>query len=551
MNVSERSTVSGERCYASAFGFSPFFTGSNGFTVHCSLFTVHCSPFTVHCSDPGTPRPARTLREGMIIGTLRSFVEEHLGGSRRIVVAASGGADSTALLLALSELKGPELVCAHIDHQLRGEESAGDAAFVQRLAADLGVPCSIVAAAPDEGAIRERGVEAAARSVRYRALESIRRQYQADWIVTGHTLDDQAETVLMRLLQRAGPETLQGILPLTAERVARPFLAIRRADLHQWLRARGAEPRHDSTNDELRFLRNTIRHRLLPLLAADDRTIIERLGRIAAMIRQHNEALEPYLASLDDRWTRTGDGSAIELAQLPPDEEHRRLMLLREIQRLRPGGRRVRSSRLPHLADELSSRAVLSLGNGLEATREAGLLVLRSAQPPEERIPFERTFTCGEAVRIPRAGATIRIRRMDSCDGFTNEDRTRQVFALAESAADPIFTVRSRRAGDRFQPLGFPSEKKLKSFLIDRKVPKEHREKLPLLLYGDTIVWVPGVEVSERFRVLPGRHLFEVSIDYDPGGGAARQTDGKDHQFGRHLGADAGTGTADPSRCGR
>jgi tRNA(Ile)-lysidine synthase len=453
--------------------------------------------------------------DGMIVGPLRDFVEQHLAGADRIVVAVSGGADSTALLVALAELERPELVCAHVDHQLRGEESSGDAGFVRRLAGELGVRCSVVAAPPEKGVIRERGVEAAARSARYRELESLRRRHEADWIVTGHTLDDQAETVLMRLLQRTGPETLQAILPLTAARVARPFLAIRRVEVHEWLRSRGVEPRHDRTNDELRFLRNTIRHRLLPELAARDREVVERLGRIAAVTRQRNENLEPFLAELDGRWTREGDASAIDLAEIPRDAEHRRMMLLREIGRLRPGGRRVRSGRLARLPEDLSEGGAVSLGNDLEAVRQGGRLVLRRARPPVTDTPFERAITCGESIRIPQAGVTVRVRRIDDCESLTNQDRTRQVFSIPGAPLDPVFTIRNRRAGDRFQPLGFPTEKKLKSFLIDRKVPRETRANLPLLLYDGTIVWVPGTEVSERFRALPGRHLYEVSVDYD------------------------------------
>jgi tRNA(Ile)-lysidine synthase len=451
----------------------------------------------------------------MIVGPLRDFVEQRLAGADRIVVAVSGGADSSALLVAMAELEGPELVCAHIDHQLRGEESAGDARFVRRLAGELGVPCSIVVAPPEESTVRERGVEAAARSVRYRALESLRREHEADWIVTGHTLDDQAETVLMRLLQRTGPETLQAILPLTPERVARPFLSIRRSEVHGWLRSRGIEPRHDSTNDELRFQRNTIRHRLLPELAARDREVVARLGRIAAVTRERNENLEPFLAELDGRWTRLGDTSTIDLAEIPRDGEDRRMMMMREIGRLRPGGRRVRSGRLARLPEEISEGGAVSLGNDLEAVRQGRQLVLRKTRAPAKQTPFERSITCGESVRIPEAGVTVRIRPVDGSESLTNQERTRQVFAIPGDPSDPVFTIRNRRAGDRFQPLGFPAEKKLKSFLIDRKVPRELRANLPLLLYDGTIVWVPGTEVSERFRALPGRHLFEVSVDYD------------------------------------
>jgi tRNA(Ile)-lysidine synthase len=229
----------------------------------------------------------------------------------RVLVAVSGGADSTALLLALEELKRAgllevDLTAAHLDHGLRGEAGAADALWVEGLARDLGFECVVGRASLSEG-VREAGgnLEQAARRARYEFLAEAARSCGARAVLAAHTLDDQAETVLLRLLRGSGAEGLAGMAPeRTLEaggRVAlrRPLLNwARRADTEGYCRGRGVEFRTDAMNDDERFARVRVRRRLLPLLEALNPRAAEALARAASLLREDSAVLDELAASL-------------------------------------------------------------------------------------------------------------------------------------------------------------------------------------------------------------------------------------------------------------
>lgn len=197
------------------------------------------------------------------------------------VVALSGGADSVALLRALVDC-GAKLVVGHVNHQLRGEESDGDEAFVIELAVQLGVPVRI-----DRIAVVELpgNLEANARRIRYDWLSQVADDVGAKWIATGHTADDQAETVLHRVIRGTGLQGLRGIAPVR-DAILRPLLAIPRAGLLDYLTTLDQPFRTDSTNADTRFTRNRIRAELLPLLRTFNPAIVDVLGRLSVQAEE-------------------------------------------------------------------------------------------------------------------------------------------------------------------------------------------------------------------------------------------------------------------------
>lgn len=229
----------------------------------------------------------------------------------RALVAVSGGADSTALLLALEELRrtgllGVELTAAHLDHGLRGEGGAGDARWVERLARDLGFECVMGRASVWETAREARdNLEQAARRARYEFLAGAARACRASAVLSAHTLDDQAETVLLRLLRGSGADGLGGMAPeRTLEArgevaLRRPLLAwARRAETEGYCRERGVEFRSDAMNDDERFARVRVRRQLLPLLESFNPRAAETLARAATLLREDSAALEEIAATL-------------------------------------------------------------------------------------------------------------------------------------------------------------------------------------------------------------------------------------------------------------
>jgi tRNA(Ile)-lysidine synthase len=412
----------------------------------------------------------------------------------RLAVAVSGGTDSTALLLALTDLReeGFSTVAAHVNHHLRGEESDGDEAFVRELCERLGVELIVFDGTLDPDLVRARGIEAAAREVRYARL----REVDARYVATAHQKNDQAETVLMRLLTGSGIAGLRGIHPMRDDGFVRPLLDVTRAEIEEFLHERGVVPRFDRSNADPRFLRNRVRAFLREVGG------IEALARVAEQARAQWPLLEQAIDEAERLHVDAGPDES-RFKSWPEDEWLRGALLQRHIRRLDPHARDFNASRI---ASELDAIKRISVTKHLELVRNGDVLVLR--RPPQPAEEFEVELSVDRPAHIPLLAKTMHLALGQRTTG------NGQLFQLPDG--DATFTVRSRRPGDRFQPLGLPSPKKLKDFLIDRKIAAELRDRLPLLVWNGEIVWIAGVEVSERFKVTdsPGV-LFRVWLDDD------------------------------------
>jgi tRNA(Ile)-lysidine synthase len=431
----------------------------------------------------------------VIADTLSRFFREHgIGGP--LVVAVSGGGDSTALLVALRELGALELHAAHVNHRLRGADSDADEAFVRDLCTDYGIPLHVVEGALDDQAIRRRGVEAAARVVRYDALLRVREATGATHIATAHQKNDQAETILMRLFTGTGLAGLRGILPVRRDGVIRPLLDVRRSDIDAFLRSRDITPRIDQSNDDHRFLRNRVRS----VLASFDASVVDNLAAVAVQAREQWIAAERAIDAAD---SSVATANETRFSRWPDDRWMRRAILDRHIRRLDPEARDVSSADLERLAASIDSLKRVHVTATLEIIRRGNDVILRKRLGPA--VAFDFDIRPGDRKSLP-GGRSIQLRT-------ANCELRAQRFQLPKTAAG-TFVVRNRRDGDRFQPLGMSQQKKLKDFLIDRKIPAEVRDSIPLLIWNGSIVWVGGVEISEAFKVTDGAgQLYEVSIE--------------------------------------
>jgi len=456
----------------------------------------------------------------------------------RWVVATSGGPDSTALAAALAELAAAgqlpaELCLAHFDHAIR-PDSARDAEWVARLAGRLGAAFRTERGDVPALAARERlGLEAAARHARMAFLERAARGFGAAHIAAGHTADDQAETVLFRILRGTG---LNGLAGIPAERpispaspgilLVRPLLGLGRREVLGYLDERGLDYLTDPTNrDVAGQARARIRHELLPELEAryspGVRAALVELARGAARVR---ESLGHAAAKL------------LEDAQLEPGEARLPLGTLALPAALRtevfalaaerigaplPVGRGGLARAAEILArTPVGARAEL---RGLVAERGYDSVTLRRVGDMDRKPtakPADRPVSPERGMERPSAGWTVPVAipgetalpagrlaaRVVDRGGFDLEGFFREKSPLAEVfdarlLSPPAVLCRTRRPGDRFRPFGSAGEKKLKSFLIDRKLPRRERDAVPLLVLGDEILWVVGVRLSERSRV--------------------------------------------------
>ena len=424
-----------------------------------------------------------------------------------VLVAVSGGADSVALLSILAALAPGwrlRLHVLHVDHGLR-DDAWRDAHLVQALGDRLGVPVAVERVQVGPGS-----VEAAARAARYGALEARADQLGATRIAVGHTADDQAETVLMRLLGGAGVRGLAAIPPVRG-RIVRPLIELRRQALREMLRAEGVGWVEDPGNRDPKFLRNRIRHEILPLLAtAYAADVVPALADVARHARAHVDALD-----------RTAGAELARLATVEPDA----LRLPRAgLAALPPA---IAAELLRQAATRFGSRAPLrawahrGLRRVLAATaprrpfRMGGVVVevsgawIRVAAHPTAALAARALAVPGR-VELPEIGRALEARLLPA-RGYV-VPRAADCVAFDAAAMPCRLTVRARRRGDRFRAFG-GGERRLKSFLIDAKVPRWDRGRVPLVEAGDELLWLAGLRRAAAAPVTPAtREVLELRL---------------------------------------
>jgi len=422
-----------------------------------------------------------------------------------VLVAISGGADSTALLHALVELrKGRRfrVRACHVHHGLRGDEADEDAKHAAALALSLKVPFSqhranVRAFARDQG----MSVEAAARAVRYQLLEREASSLRASRIATGHTADDQAETVLLNLLRGSGPAGLAGIPPVRG-RVIRPLLDVTRAEVEAYCTAHDLQYRLDRSNLDTTFRRNRIRHEILPALREVQPRVDACLGRLADILRAENEYMVQQTADVlrEVGAQRPGEvGVACAPFGLLPKALQRRV-LRAAIAKLKGDELDIELERVDALVDLAASGrtgAVIELPGKVRAERTYGEVVLSLVSPPKMAVGREWRLSVPGEVAASELGmeltaARSRARRAPASPMSALLD--------AKNITAPL-TVRTRRRGDRFTPLGMRRAVKLQDFFVNAKVPRAERSRIALVLSGDEIVWVVGYRISDRYKV--------------------------------------------------
>jgi tRNA(Ile)-lysidine synthase len=436
-----------------------------------------------------------------------------LSSGTRVAVAVSGGADSVALLSVLLELapRGGFSVAGivHVNHQLRGADSERDQAFCEALAVRLNLPAHVERVDVLRVAAAERlSTEVAARRLRYAALERGRQALGADRVAVGHTRDDQAETVLLRLLRGAGPRGLAGIYPRNGE-VVRPLLGVGRQQLRAWSADNGITHVEDASNEDLANPRNLLRHEVLPALRGWlGPSVPEALARAADVAR----ADEELLAELTDVLVRrlvSRDREQVRIqvagAALAPVALRRRVLL--EALR-RAGVREPGFAEVEALATMVQDEAApgVDLPGHVRADRIGQAVVLRDRAPERELVaPFRYALPVPGRVWIAEVSATVQA-ETGSPDGPLPEGTLDAPVAVVTGArvTGGLF-VRNWRPGDDLRPIGLGGTKKLQDLFVDRKVPRVARHRLPLVVdRHDRVVWVPGHALDEVYRASAG-----------------------------------------------
>ncbi len=449
----------------------------------------------------------------------------------RLLVAVSGGADSVCLLHVLAELGefvadelGLSLHVAQLDHGLRGAESAADARYVARLAKRLGIPAT-VERRDVAGYRREHrlSLEEAAREVRYRFLAETAGAVGAGWVATGHTLDDHAETVLMHLIRGSGTTGLRGLRTLSKWRsgdaavtILRPLLEVGREETTEYCRRRRLRPSVDSSNRSLSPTRNRLRLRLLPQLREYNPRIVEALVRTAAVAADDLAIVD---AEIERQWQRVGrlEGETVIIerkgfAELPVGV--RRGLLRRAAGTVRGDLKDIEARHVEEMlaAAELPPGRAIDLPGGLRFAVEYDRYLIGDdpgAVCPLPELVGETDIKVPGTTDIP--GWRIRVEALpvgalealDANDGFV-------AYLDAAVVVGDQLTVRSRRRGDSFRPLGMAGDKKLGRFMIDARIPRAWRSRVPVVVAGglevagDRIVWLAGWRIDDGAKVTSG-----------------------------------------------
>jgi len=464
-----------------------------------------------------------------LLQTIRK--QESIRAGDRLAVAVSGGADSVALLCLLLELRaelGIVLSVAHVNHKLRGEESDEDERFVANLARQHGLELHVCEAPVDGSHSSEigSGIEAAARELRYGFFRRLAREGRVAKIATAHTLDDQAETVLLRIFRGTGIRGLSGIHPRIVfeeqgrafGELVRPLLGFRRAALQEFLREQGRSWREDSSNRNIAFLRNRVRHRLLPMIGEEfGEAAIEHMGELAEIARaeeEHWERGHPEVAAQcggpgdETRQAVSLQGLAVGPLLALPLAAQRRLVrgwletnapdlsisfrLIEETLELARGsvGKRL----------ELSGGRNL-LRRNLQRGRQELLLELGPPGGRSEAADYAYALAVPGAVEVPELGVCIEARVVDA--GGVPEDERGQLLGLEHMPKEVL--IRNWRAGDRFWPAHTAAAKKVKELLSDRHATGAEKKLWPVAVAeGCGLIWMRGFAVPAAFRAPAG-----------------------------------------------
>lgn len=463
-----------------------------------------------------------------IISPILNVIQEEIARRRlfdpgsKILVAVSGGPDSICLLHVLYLLKDKwalDIEVAHFDHNLRGEESKRDACFVGETAARFMLPFHL-GSGDVKAYARQRGIciQDAARAMRYGFLMRIKKETGCTHIATGHTADDQAEEVLIRLLRGSGLAGLSGIPWQRQDGVIRPLLGVSRDDILRHLAVFDLDFIEDSSNSSPKYLRNRIRRELIPFLAREfNPAIIKTLNRTVDLLSEEHQFLEDIAADAFAKTVVSDDGYCITFdipkIRLEPAAIRRRIYRF-ALKKLKMHDGSIRSCHLKAIdtavmGDDPGAKCHLPGMLAVERRYNNFTFAKVAKKAGSDAASIARHRECHVRITgpgvwsMPSGKSAVDLMIMTAkevSDNFRQRAVPRTLFVDADSITFPL-ELRTRRPGERFWPFGAKSPVSLKDFLIARKVPRSLRDNLPILAIGPEVIAVVGVEIAQPYRL--------------------------------------------------
>jgi tRNA(Ile)-lysidine synthase len=463
------------------------------------------------------------------------FIEANglFGSADKVLLAVSGGADSTALMYAVCAIKAGnvlsgDILCAHINHQLRGSESDGDEAFVVAQADKLNL--AVTTRRLDVRGFAHKNklsIETAARKLRIESLLDIAKANNCRWVATAHQKDDNAETVIHRLARGTGFRGLAGIWPLRCFAngigFVRPLLCVRRDEIVEYLSKRNLKWRVDRTNDDCSYRRNYIRHRLLPALQQQCAgSIVEQLFELAQSAQRFYSLI---CSGVDKIWPEladcAADNVALDLKSFLAQPPVVKVEIVRRSLTHLGGGERDLThqhyERILQLAEQNVSGKTIELPDNFVVWLEYGNLIFARRQ---ESSPVKKHTDKTVELQIPGwtqfgsflIEATILETDKKRFERFKQEKPNFVEWFDLDNVDLPL-AVCFRQPGDRFWPLGLAGEKRIGKFLTAAKVPHQIRKKVLVVADSEKIIWVWPIRISEQAKVTSRtRKILQLQI---------------------------------------
>ncbi|HSG31502.1 MAG TPA: tRNA lysidine(34) synthetase TilS [Thermodesulfobacteriota bacterium] len=418
-----------------------------------------------------------------------------------IIVGVSGGADSVFLLHALSQLNQYELsiIVAHVNHCLRGKESDRDAEFVKKVCKDRGLEFELLV--ENASVIKKelgKGIEESARIIRYKFFEFLTKKYGADKVATAHTADDQLETVFMRLIRGSGLKGLSGI-PIKRDDIVRPLLEITKDEIKKYLKENKIKWVEDSSNAEIDFFRNRVRHKLVPVLKELNPNITENVLRTSYQFTEKDSFVSEHTSKLFKKLFRK-TAEAFYTTSLKKFKKTHRLIqftLLREaVSRVNENLLNIDFDHIEAALELMSSKKIsgeVNLPNNLIIAKSYDDLIVTKKSVINPNYSY-KIYDFGQ-YDFEHVSFVIKKTKTKNLDQGTD------VALLNPKKVKFPVEIRNWRPGDKFTPFGMKGEKKLKDFFIDEKIPRYLRKLYPLFIINREIAWVGGLRMSDKFRV--------------------------------------------------
>lgn len=468
------------------------------------------------------------LRDGNMIDNVIETINKYNMISRgdRIIVGVSGGPDSISLLHILHCISGEFSIyihAAHLNHMLRGREADLDTEYVKSFCERMGIPCSVKYADINRLS-NETGlsIEEAGRKARYDFFSGLAGEIGATKIALAHNMNDQAETILMRLMRGAGIDGLCGIKPVRDGIYIRPLIETPRSEIEKYCRENKLSPRIDSTNLEPVYTRNRIRLKLIPYIKENFNSRIEySLSLMSRLLNEDNDFLNEYVNNIYGTIAGKDKGKVlIDVGLLKPYPVSIKKRIIRKaISEVRGDLVGIENKHVElslSIAEGGLTGAAVELPGGIKAVKSYNFLEILHCCS-ESPCRFSYGLHVPGSVNIDETGARLKSKVMESLpEDYKKSGRFIKYFDYDKIESN--LTVRCRQEGDYIVPLGMRGRKKIKELFIDNKIPKDERSSIPLVAANSEVIWVIGYNINDNYKITNGTKKI-LKLEYEQSGG--------------------------------